>query len=97
MRKIIESAIKNDVYLEFNANGLRRGPKPTNGFIYEHGELYMYPRIEFWKLVCGEYKYNKILINDDCHSMKDLCDDYTKKAYQLFIDNNWKFSRKIEF
>ena len=97
MRKIIESAIENNVYLEFNANGLRRGPKPTNGFSYEYNDLYMYPRIEFWKLVCEEYKYDKVLINDDCHSMKDLCDEYTKKAYQLLIDNNWKFSRKIEF
>ena len=95
LRKIIEKAIKNDVFLEFNVNGLRRGKMSTNGFNYAFGDLHMYPRMEFWHLVCDEYKYDKILINDDCHAIKDLCDDYTKEAYNIFINNNWSFYRRL--
>lgn len=96
MRRIIETAIENNVYLEFNVNGLRRGPKSTNGHEYQYGELYMYPRMEFWNLVCEEYQYDKVLINDDCHSMKDLCDLHTLKAYEVFNKKGWKNSLKIE-
>lgn len=75
-RRIIKSAIKNNVYLEFNANGVRRSAfTDTDGTIN-----YVYPRLEFWKFQKNEFDYDKILINDDCHSLADFDDEYTTEA-----------------
>ncbi len=57
--ELIEAAINEDVFLEYNGNGLR----DSNG----------YPRDEFWEIV-AKYKDAKVLINSDCHNPKDLND-----------------------
>ena len=93
-RRIIEVAIKNNVYLEFNVNGLRRTAYRPEGYLY--GDLYMYPRGEFWNLVINEYKYDKILINDDCHHLKHFNDDKTKMVREYFINNNIPFKDTME-
>ena len=56
---IIEEAIKNDMYLEININGLR--------FTRKHGsDEWFYPCLDFWKLVAN-YKDAKIVFGIDCH------------------------------
>lgn len=90
-RRIITTAIKNDVYLEFNANGLRRKrylmPDGTYNFIY--------PKIEFWKLLKDEFDYDKILINDDAHSLDDFSDQYTDEAREICKRLNLKVAEEM--
>lgn len=71
-RKIIEAAIKNNVYLEINAKGLQ------NSIVYGDGSCWLYPEIEFWKIV-KEYENVKIIIGADAHDPKDLtCENIEK-------------------
>lgn len=77
-KKIIETAIKNNVLLELNANGIRKGFITTPEGI----RTYKYPRIEFWKLV-SEYKDAKIIVSDDAHEVHHLKDESTFKAYKM--------------
>ena len=77
-KRIIETAIKNNVILELNANGIRKGLVTTPEGI----ETYNYPRIEFWKLV-ATYKDAKVIVSDDSHKLKYLHDEATIKAYEI--------------
>lgn len=91
-RTIIEAAIKNNAYLEFNANGVRR-----SAFTETDGSInYVYPRLEFWKLLKDEYDYDKILINDDCHCLDNLDDEYTAEARFICKKLKLKIKEKIE-
>ena len=65
-KRIIEAAIKYDVYLEINANGIAKGAKMT-----AEGKMeYLYPRSEFWKLVSGTKA--KVVIGADAHKPEAL-------------------------
>lgn len=77
-REIIEASIKYNCLLEVNANGIRRKP------IYnQDGELvYIYPRIEFWRLV-KEYKDAKVIIGEDNHKINFTGDNNVLKAYEF--------------
>lgn len=77
-KNIIEAAIKNNVLLEVNANGARRGTIETEEGI----KTWIYPRYEFWKLV-SEYHKAKIIINDDAHLIKHLQDNATIQVYEF--------------
>lgn len=71
---IIESALKNDVIIEFNANGYRRGIKE-----YPDGERYMYPLVSFWEKV---KKHNaKVIVSSDTHNPAEIWDYAMDKAY----------------
>lgn len=74
-RQIIESAIKNDVILEINANGYRKGQKK-----YEDGLRYGYPSENFWRLVAKDYPQAKVMINSDCHDPAFLNDEFMDKG-----------------
>ena len=77
-REIIEASIKYNVLLEVNANGIRRKP-----IINQDGEVvYIYPRIEFWKVV-SEYKNAKVIIGEDNHKIAFVGDENVKKAHQF--------------
>ena len=65
-KRIIEAAIKYDVYLEINANGIKKGLRKTD----EGKEEYLYPRSEFWKLVSGTKA--KVVIGADAHQPEAL-------------------------
>lgn len=65
-KRIIEAAIKYDVYLEINANGIKRGLRKTA----DGKDEYLYPRTEFWKLVSGTKA--KVVIGADAHSPEAL-------------------------
>lgn len=77
---IIDSAVKNDVPLEVNANGIRRGRIQA-----ALGEHYMYPHFKFWEKAAAAKA--KTVVSADCHAPQLLYDDDVKKAYQ--IAQNW--------
>lgn len=72
---IIQGAIQNNVFLELNANGARRGV-----ILNEQLEkTWIYPRLEFWRIVAS-YKEARVIINDDAHCIRHLNDSATKKT-----------------
>ena len=89
-KKIIETAIKNNVLLELNANGIRKG-KITN---LEGIETYKYPFIEFWRLVAN-YKDAKVIISDDAHKVSHLKDQATIEAYKIADELGLKIETKF--
>lgn len=77
-REIIEASIKYNVLLEVNANGIRRKP-----IINQDGkQVYIYPRIEFWKIV-QEYKDAKVIIGEDNHKIAFTGDESVRKAHEF--------------
>ncbi len=77
---ILESAIKNNVPLEINANGVRRGIVSDN-----LGEHYMYPHFKFWEKV-AQAKAD-VIISSDCHNPSLLYDADVRKCRT--IAENW--------
>ena len=61
---IIEAALKYDIYLELNVNGLANSRK------YEHSD-WLYPYYEFWN-IASKYKNLKIIIGIDAHNPTSL-------------------------
>ncbi|MDL2211418.1 histidinol-phosphatase [Erysipelotrichaceae bacterium OttesenSCG-928-M19] len=77
--RLIKAAIKYDVYLEYNAGGVRYGERLG---LYQHE--YSYPRLEFWELV---KKFDaKVVINSDAHSPLQISDSAYKLACQQAYD-----------
>lgn len=62
---IIESAIKNNVYVEINCNNLRNYDK------LDQYETFRYPYYKFWE-IAKNYKDLKIIIGADAHDPKNL-------------------------
>lgn len=75
-RAIIESAVKNEVYLEINTSDIFRS---TTGF----GRI-RYPSEKFWKIV-GEYKNARILVGTDAHE-PDRIADFQMEYVSAFIE-----------
>lgn len=73
---IIESAVKYDIPLEVNANGIRRGVIND-----ELGTHYMYPHFKFWEKA-AEAKA-KTVVSADCHAPHLLLDDDVRRARQF--------------
>ena len=81
-KEIIDSAKQNNVYLEFNVNGIRNAMAKNRQWITDDGQVnYDYPRIEFFKLV--KEAGVPVIINDDAHDPKQLNDEYTKMAIKM--------------
>ena len=82
-KRIIDAAIKNDIYLEVNANGIqntyRDYPDYTN---------YLYPREEFWEMVRDTDA--KIVIGADAHKPEALGNDIVKNAIDFANKLNLK-------
>jgi histidinol-phosphatase (PHP family) len=73
---LIESAEKNKVALEINANGIRRGKLIIKGEV-----RYQYPRKEFWELVSKSKV--KVIISSDAHHPDLLFDEAMIEAYNF--------------
>lgn len=73
---IIDTSVKNDFILEFNANGLRRGLKQ-----FREGIRYQYPAPFFWEEV-SKAKIRTI-IGLDAHSVGALSDEAVNQAQQM--------------
>lgn len=70
---ICKSAEKNNMILEYNVNGLRKGLVNT-----PQGKKPPYPRSEFWE-IAKEYNI-KVIINSDSHQPSLLNDSFVLEA-----------------
>lgn len=68
-RRIVESTIKNNVFIELNCGAVHLGRNKFNEFYY--------PRSEFWKIV-NQYPKAKIVIGRDAHDYHNFNDSITK-------------------
>ncbi len=76
---ICQAAEKENVFLEINANGIRKTEE--RGIITDR---YLYPYKEFWEVVSG---YNiKVVIGSDCHDYVLIEDEATQIARQFAKD-----------
>ena len=99
-KKIIDAAIKNNVILEINANGIRNCEKNHRYITVESKEdskkeihCYAYPNLEFFKL-CAETSV-LVMVNDDAHSPNNICDEDTIRAYEFAESLGIKLVNKL--
>ena len=99
-KKIIDAAIKNNVILEINANGIRNCEKNHRYITVESKEdskkeihCYAYPNLEFFKL-CAETPV-LVMVNDDAHSPNNICDEDTIRAYEFAENLGIKLINKL--
>jgi len=74
--RLIEGAVRNDIFLEINANGIRKGLRET-----ENGNRYLYPRQEFWEL--AKKHQAKVIISSDAHDPSYLYNQEVIDAYEF--------------
>jgi histidinol-phosphatase (PHP family) len=74
--RLIQAAVKYDIPLEINANGIRKGIKEIEG-----KKRYVYPRKEFWEIV-KKYKA-KVIVSSDAHDPSHLYNEEVIKAYEF--------------
>jgi histidinol-phosphatase (PHP family) len=89
-RLIIESAIKNNVYLEINVGGIFK--------VTSNNEVlgqFAYPRDEFWR-IASEYKDLKVVVGIDAHKPEHLVENEIKMAYEFARKHNIIISEKVE-
>lgn len=72
-RALIEGAIKNNMYIEINANGLK------NSQTYCTDGDWLYPDRNFWR-IAKEYPEVKIIIGADAHDPSHLANENVKKV-----------------
>ena len=89
-RRIIEACIKNDVYMEVNANGMRRGKREFRDHTFD----YSYPNKAFWKIV-SEYDV-KSIIGSDSHQPKEFHDWANEKAEEFALELKLNLITKIK-
>ena len=89
-RLIIESAIKNNVYLEINVGGMFKVTANN-----EKLGQFAYPRDEFWKIV-AEYPEAKVVIGVDAHKPSNLVSEEIKMAYEFAKKHNIRLLETVE-
>jgi len=89
-RRLIQAAIDNDVYLEINANGIRKGLRPL-----KDGWRYLYPRKEFWEL--AKSMKAKVIVSSDAHDPNQLYDEQVIEAYQFAQSIGIEVEEAIQF
>lgn len=75
-KRLIEAAIENDIPLEINVNGIRKGLREM-----EAGLRYLYPRLEFWRLV--KDMGARVIISSDAHQPSHLYNHEVEIAYEF--------------
>ncbi len=88
-RKIIECAIKNNIYLEMNANGLKFSK-------VEDKENWKYPYSKFWE-IAKEYKDLKVIIGVDAHDPILLNSPWINMVEDMAKSLKIKVVEKMEF
>lgn len=89
-RMMLDCALKNNIYIEVNANGLK------NSVMFSNGKSWLYPYYEFWQLVKNEYKDIKIIIGSDAHDPKHLANENVKKVIEFAKDLGLNISDYME-
>ena len=74
--RIAKIAIKYNLPLELNAQGIRRWTKTAS-------RPYAYPIDDFWKIISKEYPNIPILISSDAHSPEALTDSAVERCKEL--------------
>lgn len=94
-KSIISTAIKNNVYLEINANGIRNCNRKEHKYLLNNGHVsYSYPKYEFWKL--AKEMDAKVIIDDDAHFFKHMNDNATQEAIKLAEELQIEILNKID-
>lgn len=84
--RIIKTAIKNNITLEINCQGIKNGG----------GKLGRYPDPQFWKMV-SKYKGVKVTIGIDAHSPTALEDPTNVlRALEIAKEANIKLTKKLK-
>lgn len=89
-RLIIESAIKNNVYLEINVGGIFKVTSAN-----EVVGKYAYPIDEFWEIV-REYPKAKVVIGVDAHKPEHLVAKEIEMAYKFAQKHSIIIQDKVE-
>lgn len=93
-KKIIDLAVKYDIYLEINCNGLK--------FVNNKDDIneWKYPNLKFWEIVKDyQNKYPgrlKIIIGADAHTPMALCNDNVLKTIEFVNKLGLKVENKIK-
>lgn len=86
-RAVIESAVKNEVYLEINTSDIFRSENEFSRI--------RYPSEKFWKIV-SEYKNARILVGTDAHE-PDRIADFQMDYIQSFVESlNLKVESRLK-
>lgn len=85
-RKILESAIENNIYVEMNANGINNS---------KASPVWLYPCLEFWQ-IAKEYKDLKIIIGADAHNPEGLTSSVIDEALAFTEGLGLKICDKME-
>ena len=91
-KKICEEALKLDLPLEYNAEGLR---DTLSGRIWKNGTNIGYPHPEFWKVV-KQYK-NRVIIGADAHTSSALNDLAIEEAQKRVKELGLNLIDEISF
>ena len=84
--EMIKAAKDNDVYMEVNIGGFRRGIQRLGNDL-----RYPYPLDKFWELV--KKVQNKVIISFDSHNPKEISED---KHYKLALEFVKRLDLKVE-
>ena len=87
-RMIVECAAKNNIILEYNANGHRRERR-----MYPDGMRYPYPHSFFWSMAARADI--KVIVGSDCHTPDQVSDRYVKSAREAVIQLGLKLTDSI--
>lgn len=90
--QICEEALKLDLPLEYNCEGLRDS---LNGRIWNNGTNLAYPHPEFWKIAAK--KRNKVIIGADAHSSHSLNDKAIELALKQVKELNLNVIDELKF
>ncbi|MCK7486840.1 MAG: histidinol-phosphatase [Bacillus subtilis] len=90
-RRIIEAAIKHDVYLEINIGGMRKVAIDS-----PIGPDFGYPRFAFWKIV-ESYPEAKIILGCDAHRPSELADQAIEEAFVFANQFSFPILTHLEF
>ena len=88
-KKIIECAIKNNIYLEMNTNGLKFSNEADK-------DNWRYPYSKFWA-IAAKYKDLKVIVGVDAHNPVLLNSPWIKKVLDMAEEYNIKLVEKMEF
>ena len=89
-KSIIECAIKNDIYLELNVNGLKFSKDRNNN------KSWKYPLYDFWN-IAKDYKDLKVIIGVDCHDPILLGSDNIRLVEEFKDELGIKVLDKLEY
>ena len=88
-KMILDAAVKNNIYVEINCNGIGWDPKWL-----DNEKLWPYPNRDFWEFA-KEYKNLKILIGADAHDPERLGSKNIEKVFDFAKSIGLKIEEKM--